>query len=825
MITVETENSSPLAVIYGSGDLAAALSRILKKQQLRLLWLEKEAEVLAVLEKPNYIFFFVNDQTPLINSKMAFGEALSSARKVGAKVVLVLENTSKTIEEPLLLEKAKVGWPVNVVEIRGKMDGPAGQICERAAVKLVQMAFAANKPARQVIVGQQNSVATVTSPPVKKKSVQDVFDQLKKSRKRSPWRVTKVIGQLLLLLGILIVFSPLLIQLLVLGRAGINLAGATQSLKKGNFSLAQKQSLAARTDVTFSKNLAASIGSWLVPISPVLAKYYDFLTVGESVTDITFRLARLGVPVDQLSQSFLAGKRIPAATLAQIRSDLGPINLDLGLLEASLPQVTAGRTGTILRFLGAPVDKINHYRREITVFRQGVTQAENFLAVWDDIVPPTETRTYLLVFQNGAELRPTGGFIGSYGLVKFASGKLMDWKIYDVYTADNQLRGQINPPDEILHFLGQPNWYLRDANWAADWELTAKRLSWFLEKETGEKVDGVIGINLATAQKILRVTGPLPLPDLNQTVSENDFFQKAEYNAEINFFAGSTGKKDFLGATANAILENLTTDSAKNLPAVSQAFLASLNEKEILLYFKTPAVQKAAVNSGWSGTIELPVCQQDQKNCLMLVEANLGANKANYFLKRSLRVDATISKGGDIDNLVTILYQNDSPSDTWPGGPYKNYLRFLIPHGSQVTGFSLGDNRKPVVSTLLTATELTKVGTDEFFVFQATESGFASFGTLVEIPVGENKTVVFKYRLPTKLSFTQPKNDFNFYFLKQPGTNPDFLDYTVEYPSFLAPQIDSNSAAAPLVFPQKLVYNSDNQTDRLFEIKFKNTVL
>jgi len=828
--TEKEEGKLPQAIVYGSGDLAFALARTLKKQELRVAIFEPEVQALPVLEKPQYLFSFINSLTPLANSRVILDESRFLARKNGAKLILVLENVSKEVEEKLLQDKKDAGWPATVVEVHGKMDGPAGKLSEEAASKLARAAFGTAKNEKLVIIGKDekdkgDKKDTKIGPPLGRKSVQDVFDQLKKHRKRSAWHFTKILGKLIFLLGILIIFLPFLVQLLVFGRAGFSLWQATRSLRTGNFVRAQTQSLQAKEDLGFLKSLMADLGSWLGPLGIITQTPHDLFAIGETGADTVYRLGKISQPVEALTQGLLSGKRPPVGTVEQISTNLGQINTNLGLLEASLPQIISGQAAGILEFLGAPVKKISGYTQKLAIFRQGVTQAESFLKVWEEIIPPAETKTYLLVFQNSTELRPTGGFIGSYGLVKFSSGKLLDYKIYDIYTADNQLRGQINPPDEILHFLGQPNWYMRDSNWAADFPLTAKRLIWFLEKETGQKVDGVVGINLGAVQKILQATGPLELTDLSQTVSAHDFFEKAEYNAEINFFAGSTGKKDFLGATANAILENLTSNSAKNLPMVSNAFLNSLNEKEILFFFSDPSVQKAAVGAGWAGTIELPVCQENQKNCLMLVEANLGANKANYFLKRSLRVDAVVGKGGEIENTVTVLYQNDSPSDTWPGGVYKNYFRFLIPYGSTVSGFDLGNGKKPVTSSLLTAAELEKVRSDEFFVFQSMESGFSSFGSLVEVPVGETRTIVFKYRLPTKLNFSDPVNNLTFCFLKQPGTNPDYLDYTVEYPSFLEPQVDLSLDNKPLVFAQKLVYNSDNQIDRRFLVKFKNKIL
>src|SRR3989338_4365332 len=57
----------------------------------------------------------------------------------------------------------------------------------------------------------------------------------------------------------------------------------------------------------------------------------------------------------------------------------------------------------------------------------------------------TGKKTYLVLFQNNLEIRPTGGFIGSYGLLTIEDGHVSDFRIFDVYQADGQLKGHVEP--------------------------------------------------------------------------------------------------------------------------------------------------------------------------------------------------------------------------------------------------------------------------------------------------------------------------------------------------------------------------------------------
>ena len=106
----------------------------------------------------------------------------------------------------------------------------------------------------------------------------------------------------------------------------------------------------------------------------------------------------------------------------------------------------------------------------------------------------------------------------------------------------------MEPPWEIKTHLNEANWYMRDANWNADFVKASADIQWFLEKEVGGKVNGVIGIDLAAAKSILRATGGIYVPDFKETIDENNLYEQAEFYAETKFFPGSVQKASFLGA-------------------------------------------------------------------------------------------------------------------------------------------------------------------------------------------------------------------------------------------------------------------------------------
>jgi len=80
-------------------------------------------------------------------------------------------------------------------------------------------------------------------------------------------------------------------------------------------------------------------------------------------------------------------------------------------------------------------------------------------------------RKYLILFQNNNEIRPTGGFIGSYAFLYLNEGKIEELSIDDIYNPDGQIdvrNIRVTPPKPIGDFLIEDRMYIRNANWDPD---------------------------------------------------------------------------------------------------------------------------------------------------------------------------------------------------------------------------------------------------------------------------------------------------------------------------------------------------------------------
>ena len=157
-----------------------------------------------------------------------------------------------------------------------------------------------------------------------------------------------------------------------------------------------------------------------------------------------------------------------------------------------------------------------------------------------------EHKEYLVLLQNNMELRPTGGFLGSYARVSFTDGYLETIKVEDIYVPDGQLPGYVEPPAPIKQYLNSNGWLLRDSNWDPDFSQAAPIIEWFFEQGKEPEAEGVVAVNLFVAQDLMRAVGPVYLADYQETVTAENLFAKTQAHSEVGFFPGSTQKRDWL---------------------------------------------------------------------------------------------------------------------------------------------------------------------------------------------------------------------------------------------------------------------------------------
>ena len=627
----------------------------------------------------------------------------------------------------------------------------------------------------------------------------------------------KKIGLFSLIVFLIWFLAPLAGTALYAFTAAKNLSKASQFTSLTQITQAKKFTVKAQSQFDTSRNFL-SRSQWffrLIGQTQTSHNLDRLLFIGSELSQGALHVAQAGESGTLLSQIIFHHQE---GNLNQAINQV-KINLDQAYIELSFVESELQSGQQLATSFSLPLaQKIQTASSVLPTIRKKIDQARLLLPFIPGFIAQDSKKNYLVLLQNSAELRPTGGFIGSYAILSFENGKLLDFSVEDIYSADGQLQGYVEPPEPIKKAFGNNTWYFRDSNWNPDFSVSAQKAEWFLQKTTNRTVDGVIVINLPAVKYLLEATGPIEIPDYNEAITADNLFERAEYYSEIDFFPGSTQKKDFLGALSREIFAHLQEASASDLLQLTQALETSLNQKQILAYLHDQPLEKILIEQNWAGTIynpsldsltNLPVTQ----DYTFLVEANLGVNKANYFLRRELTQQLTILKTKEILVTTTINYNNQSPADTWPGGVYKSYLRHYIPPTAKPISIRLGDQKLNL----------------EKDVDVSLDSGKIVLGFFLSVPVKNSLEVEITYRLPQlKLKQIQtPGSDIGLssdkrgrlaiVIPKQPGIIDDSIKTIVNYPSFLSVATLNPPA---LSSPQVVTFQSTMETDRVFSIDF-----
>lgn len=122
--------------------------------------------------------------------------------------------------------------------------------------------------------------------------------------------------------------------------------------------------------------------------------------------------------------------------------------------------------------LAAPLAAaIKPLAEQLPELHQTIAKAVPAAEILPRVLGYPKQKTYLFLLQNSSELRPTGGFIGTYGIIKFDTAEIKTFITDNIYKLDLPAEGLLNipAPAPLQKYIEVKKWYLRDANWHPDY--------------------------------------------------------------------------------------------------------------------------------------------------------------------------------------------------------------------------------------------------------------------------------------------------------------------------------------------------------------------
>ncbi|MBI5732757.1 DUF4012 domain-containing protein [Candidatus Jorgensenbacteria bacterium] len=426
-----------------------------------------------------------------------------------------------------------------------------------------------------------------------------------------------------------------------------------------------------------------------------------------------------------------------------------------------------------------------------------VQTLENFLEKLSLLLGSSEERHLLLFFQNPSEIRPGGGFIGSYADLSFRLGQMSGIDVRDIYDPDGQLDLKVIPPEPLQTLTEK--WGARDANWFFDFPISARTVTYFLEnskihQEKNLTFDGAIAININVLESILGLIGPMELPEYQLTISKDNFLSEVQREVEAGKDKKAGHPKRILRVLTPLILERLKSlppEQGRNLMDILSNHLSA---KDIMIFAKDPALAEFFKKNGVDGSVyDLP--NDFWGNYLAVVNANIAGGKSDAFIDQTVtvRIDIDTDGGSLVDVNVSRTHHGDQEKDSWWRATNKDFMQLLANPNATFISIQGNDSKSPtlnrnynadgfLVNDDLYSIESTRVSLNGSQTWAMDGFGKKIFATWLTTPAGQTKTLDLRYQIPVddRTSLHNGKI-YEFIFEKQSGV-PTALKIAIAAP-------------------------------------------
>ena len=368
-------------------------------------------------------------------------------------------------------------------------------------------------------------------------------------------------------------------------------------------------------------------------------------------------------------------------------------------------------------------------------------------------------RRYLIVFQNPSEIRPTGGFIGSFAVIDVENGKItnIDVPAGGSYDLQGQLDTSVEPPTPLL--LSNKRWEFQDANWFPDFSASAQKLLWFHRHSRQVTADGVIAVNATVLERLLAIMGPVS--DASRSIKLSSSTAVATLQSEVESDeARSTGKpKQIIADLAPQFVNYIFNISPENIFSLMTSLSDALEKKEIQAYFTDANAETTMNEFGWSGKI---LSIEPTQDYLTVIDTNIQGQKSDAEISQTISHQAIIADDGSItDTVVITRTHNGAAGEDLYGQANIDYLRIYVPEGAELIsagGFTWPDEKKFRAPESWTSKDEFLLNAEKEIGFDAKsgtritdEFGKTAYGNWIIVQPGETRQVQFTYKLPFKV--------------------------------------------------------------------------
>ncbi|MCH5671512.1 DUF4012 domain-containing protein [Streptomyces gilvus] len=364
-------------------------------------------------------------------------------------------------------------------------------------------------------------------------------------------------------------------------------------------------------------------------------------------------------------------------------------------------------------------------------------------------------RRYMLVIQNTAESRGTGGLPGAFAVLNLDQGKVR----FEAFGTDTML-GETHPAIDLgaeyrmRYGAMDPTGTWANSNVSPHFPYAARIWAAAWREHSGQRLDGAIAVDPNALARFLQATGPARLPDGTSVTAANvlDLTERTAYAR----FSDSRERKSFLVDVARATATRLvgTLNSSRQLPALLTAVHDVVAQGRLQVWSAHPDEQSVLETRPLAGA--LPVKPGPFAG---LVVNNAAGGKLDFYLDRELHWIPSRCAGDRRSVTARITLTNRAPASGLP--PYVTQRVDTPPYPTRP-----GDNRLIVSYYAGTDARLTSATLDghRAMVNSGVERGHPVYTVDVELPAQHSRTLT--------LVLDEPADDRSPTVWRQPLVTP-----------------------------------------------------
>jgi hypothetical protein len=428
----------------------------------------------------------------------------------------------------------------------------------------------------------------------------------------------------------------------------------------------------------------------------------------KSFTDLSGQLATLSnnmanIENDAFGFVSQSGSSTLVADLTSTRNTLAAIDAD-----------TKQLSGAATAYFGTGSQAGGSSYLALTTQVEG---AENFLNAFVPWLSDASTTHHILVlFENPSEMRPGGGFLGSYADVSIQGGAITNVAVHDIADVDATFAPKIVPPTPLQ--LEEIAFRPADANWFFDFPTTASETINMFEQSglydgntsgvSTTTFDGVVAVTPQVMSDLLSVTGPITLPGATLKAASTTFtsddlvtqiqeiVQAGQAKNKTQSSGGTpTYPKEILAQLYPAILQQIASSTDAQKQQILGLVLGWISNKDMMVYFTDPAFQTFAEANGATGDVyQLP--SNFNGDYLAIANADINSDKSERYVVQTVTYDAAIGADGTLTDSVIIdrAHNGNTSPYWWYQTTNQDYLQVFVPPGSTLTNESGGITKK-----------------------------------------------------------------------------------------------------------------------------------